>query len=1481
MAQEKAEQRKQRLVAKEREHATATQRLTEDKARLEAEAREREQELRRAHQALHVMRIEKEKTSVALAERDNEVMRRKREAALLKAKLGGAGAPQLPELVELLGDCKEDWQVAYSIKVEELKRAQEAAAEVRSELERVSREAAQRLKTEQLANAEAMKAVMKERDECKRQAIALEYKLINAEQQLRDMAPAVSLTPTPTQPADAAAPPGPAPRRAPSCSAAGQLASRPPPAPSQQREFFKPQPQRQAQQQHQQAPGQSLQRAGSSGGDGGWAQSLPGSASSAQGGGERGASEAMPPTQPLPQAGESEDEDWDLEALAMHCTAPDGDNDDDGAADDEDVTEEPEKELEEEHELPGDGGGAAAAAAEAVDLAEEESPAEGGSPAKRARCTAAVARGDDERLGKRRRPAGPYASGAAAAAAQDQGADGGRRGGDGSGGNGLPHDADEDMLDADLLLDDDEPVPALPRAYAGLFSNRGDAAAGGPLRGAVGAGVGPNGRGFGGAPAGPSFAAKSGSGAYGGGNGAYGRSGGGSLIGEGPDGRGGTARFPLTSSYAQNVSKATAARGPGRPSGAGRGGGGQARAPVAASGRIDAFLRPVAKPQQQSQDAEGANPLDINHDTLWGNQLVNHFRHSTCLTTKHGLCHTVRDLAWYEAADAAAFYPRAYDISDENSRRDFLRDVRWTAAECLIKRALLDGAVAADAHGPHTAPPPPAAAAAAAAASPSGRKVAAAAAAAAGRGGAVGAAQKPQVQAHAQSTSQQQQQQPSPRQRHGQDASSPVDADEATGSDAAGKEGVAATSASASASTSRAEGSDDAEPGTGPGRPTSDSSPPDQDPEPHRLRQRTDSTPLVDLPSLRLACRGKARRGGSPRGRRGRRRHRRRAGASSAVRRGAVTDDDPDGGGGGGSDADSDAGSRTSSAAASRSGSDTEACKAGDDGDGDACSPVRSAPGDAEGLPSRKRGPVAVADAAELIRTAHRRNRPRRHSAPAAQSSCGFDAPAAETRSATGAARRADANADAGAAEDGNGRPAPAAAGGADGVDGDGDGAAAPGWLPRALPAICYDDAALQSLDAASWRPAAEAILAALSDCAVQTHASGAANIWIAKPAGKSRGRGIRLFNDPDALLGYVRCEEAQGLEARWIAQKYVERPLVIERRKFDIRQWVLVTDWNPLQAWFYSTCYLRFAADDYDPNSLDVFQHLTNNSVSKYFEGPKKTDEITASGNMWSVPRFQRWLAETYGRDDIWEALLQPAMKHIAICTLKAAQDIVTPRKAACQLYGYDFLIDDQLRVWLLEVNASPTLEASTEITAQLCAEVQEPAVHVYSSSSIASAGGNGGGGGSPLPRPRASPPRLRTPRLSGPRAGSAGGGGGGGGGLGTSIVAPSAGPNGLAVSWEGPSAGADGTGTGVAALGRLFATGVPSTTVAMWPGSAAAAVAAAAAAATGAWPPALQPQPPSPGPLSAVATRASLFTRPGQLPLQHAYVGGHGRAR
>lgn len=50
--------------------------------------------------------------------------------------------------------------------------------------------------------------------------------------------------------------------------------------------------------------------------------------------------------------------------------------------------------------------------------------------------------------------------------------------------------------------------------------------------------------------------------------------------------------------------------------------------------------------------------------------------------------------------------------------------------------------------------------------------------------------------------------------------------------------------------------------------------------------------------------------------------------------------------------------------------------------------------------------------------------------------------------------------------------------------------------------------------------------------------------------------------------------------------------------RKFDIRQWVLVTG-EPLTAWFYGACYLRFCAEDWSLADLGAHAHLSNNCVA------------------------------------------------------------------------------------------------------------------------------------------------------------------------------------------------------------------------------------------------------------------------------------------
>ena len=98
-------------------------------------------------------------------------------------------------------------------------------------------------------------------------------------------------------------------------------------------------------------------------------------------------------------------------------------------------------------------------------------------------------------------------------------------------------------------------------------------------------------------------------------------------------------------------------------------------------------------------------------------------------------------------------------------------------------------------------------------------------------------------------------------------------------------------------------------------------------------------------------------------------------------------------------------------------------------------------------------------------------------------------------------------------------------------------------------------------------------------------------NFWILKPLGMSRGRGISLVKDLSQIAYSVSS----------VVQRYIERPLCLKGYKFDLRLYILVTSFRPLEAFIYRDGFARVSTHQYSLNPADTenkFIHLTNSSI-------------------------------------------------------------------------------------------------------------------------------------------------------------------------------------------------------------------------------------------------------------------------------------------
>ncbi|KAJ2947101.1 hypothetical protein O0L34_g16450 [Tuta absoluta] len=208
---------------------------------------------------------------------------------------------------------------------------------------------------------------------------------------------------------------------------------------------------------------------------------------------------------------------------------------------------------------------------------------------------------------------------------------------------------------------------------------------------------------------------------------------------------------------------------------------------------------------------------------------------------------------------------------------------------------------------------------------------------------------------------------------------------------------------------------------------------------------------------------------------------------------------------------------------------------------------------------------------------------------------------------------------------------------------------------------------------------------------------SGANVVWIHKPVAQSQGRGIFLFRS----ICDMRCGSAA------VVQRYIERPLLFGGYKFDLRLYVCVPGYRPLTAYMYAEGLARFGTDKYTLSDIhNPYRHLTNSSLNK--SGPRygECKERIGNGCKWTLKQVRRALVGRWGAAEwlVWQRI-----RALVTLTLLAQAAGTPPARNCFEFYGFDVLLDDSLKPWLIEVNLSPALAANCEADMT----VKQPMLH------------------------------------------------------------------------------------------------------------------------------------------------------------------------
>ena len=224
--------------------------------------------------------------------------------------------------------------------------------------------------------------------------------------------------------------------------------------------------------------------------------------------------------------------------------------------------------------------------------------------------------------------------------------------------------------------------------------------------------------------------------------------------------------------------------------------------------------------------------------------------------------------------------------------------------------------------------------------------------------------------------------------------------------------------------------------------------------------------------------------------------------------------------------------------------------------------------------------------------------------------------------------------------------------------------------------------------------------------------------VYIVKPEAGCQGRGIFLTNTHEDL----------NPEDHYVVQKYIKNPLLIDDLKFDCRLYVLVLSVDPMRIYLFKEGLARFSTEAYRvPNKKNMnnhYMHLTNYAINcrnkEKFVFNKNLDDVD-SGHKRTFTSVLELIEEMFddGKEKVDEMMhkieqliirtlctVQPSLKHYLNIPNKAqytcgemTNNPGQVNSMCFEILGFDVLIDEKLKPWLIEINHAPSFATDTPL--------------------------------------------------------------------------------------------------------------------------------------------------------------------------------------